>query len=104
MSGPLGALDLRSRMIALEVLTEDPRHARFAVMQLDGHVRLVAENPYFREADITHARGTPGFEQFVRYWRIERSEDAVRQASGGYTVDADGVRHMIAGANDSHRQ
>lgn len=64
---------IAARMVALERLTCDPSKARFAVMAPDGSMRLVAEHLFLRGGDIMHPRGTPAFDQFVRYWNIERA-------------------------------
>lgn len=54
-----------------EALTLNPERARYAVIQEDGSVRLVEAMLFQREGDIAHVRGTPGFEQALRYWRVQ---------------------------------
>lgn len=78
---------IAARMAALERLTDNPARARFAVMGLDGSVRLVAESPFYALGDIAHPRDTPAFDQFIRYWRIERAQDEVR--TGAFYVEPD---------------
>lgn len=74
-----GLVELYNRLVAAEVLTQDPARANAAVIQLDGRVRLVVDQLFARDGDIAHARGTPEFDQALRYWRLDRSEATAEQ-------------------------
>lgn len=78
---PTTVAGMFEQLVRDEYTTTDPQRAQAAVMQLDGHVRLVVDRLFAREGDIAHVRGTAGFDQMLRYWRIERSENEVRAAA-----------------------
>lgn len=118
---PKSVADQFAKLVAEEVTTQDPAAANAAVVDEAGHVRLVVDRTFARDGDIVHVRGTPEFEQALRYWRIERSENEVRANTGNtmavreYSRDPltefariigqddpfaePGVRHVVAGAS-----
>jgi len=52
---------LRVALIAAEVVVDGPERAMFAVRQLDGSVRWVAERLFARDGDMAAGRSTPLF-------------------------------------------
>lgn len=73
---PKTAAQLFSMMVAAEIPTDDPNKARWAVVQENGVVRLVADQLFRREGDAVYERGTEGFAQAVRYWMVDRARGA----------------------------